>query len=129
MCRPGIPFGWCSEHGAWCYLAPIQQAVNVILSAMSGSSMPPKEIFLRDALDVIRAKIVFFPPASEVSKEEPEAEPEEEKEPEEHHIWCNHFMRALPCESCQRLNENYPMAGLTPDEALAKYFPDVKRVH
>ena len=54
---------------------------------------------------------------------------------ERHHIWCNYFYRdPRDCEMCKGMFERYPYHDnercciLTPDEMLAKYFPDVKRV-
>jgi len=45
---------------------------------------------------------------------------------QEHHIWCNFFMRPREeCPSCKRLDELYPMDGITPDELLVKHFPKV----
>ena len=50
----------------------------------------------------------------------------EKKDRTEHHIWCNFFMRdPKTCKMCDRLYEEYPMDGLTPDELLKKHFPNV----
>ncbi len=48
----------------------------------------------------------------------------------EHHIWCNFFLAypANGCSMCDRLYQDYPSDGLTPDELTAKHFPDNKRV-
>ena len=46
-----------------------------------------------------------------------------------HHVWCN-FARgpAEDCPMCYQLFAKYPMEGMTPDEMMAKWFPDaIKR--
>ena len=46
---------------------------------------------------------------------------------EEHHPWCNYFYRPNPqkCKMCERLYKEYPINGMTLDEMMGKYFPDV----
>lgn len=47
-------------------------------------------------------------------------------ENESHHIWCNWFMRPREgCTMCERLYQEYPPEGLTPEELVKKHFPDV----
>lgn len=42
-----------------------------------------------------------------------------------HHIFCNYFSTdPTTCKFCERLEEEYPMENMTPDELLKKYFPD-----
>ena len=44
----------------------------------------------------------------------------------EHHIWCNFFMRPREgCKLCESLYVSCPIEGLTPDEMFEKYYPDV----
>lgn len=49
---------------------------------------------------------------------------------QEHHIWCNNFMKPRAgCKTCAELFRKYPYEGLSPDELLKKHFPGViKRV-
>ena len=48
------------------------------------------------------------------------------EEIEEHHIWCNFFMRPREgCKMCDDLYKNYPSNGLAPGELVKKHFPQV----
>jgi hypothetical protein len=47
----------------------------------------------------------------------------------QHHVWCNFFMRPREgCWMCEELYKKYPMNGLTPDELMAKHFPNNVKV-
>jgi hypothetical protein len=44
-----------------------------------------------------------------------------------HHIWCNQINNRPPeeCPTCIEFNKKYPESGLSEDEMLERYYPNV----